>query len=315
MGLFPRPTDAYELGLPVGPKSNVYYVDPANGNDSLSGTSPKKPLRTITAAYAKCTANQHDVVAYIAGSSSISLTDTLTWAKNYTHLVGLAAPTFAENRARIFAHEDNEDKSPLVEFSGTGCIVKDLMIFNGPDDADCLVNVLVSGGRNYFENVHFAGGGHATNAIAGASSLAIEDCGGNTFRHCTIGLDTIAATSTQTALHLDDNVRRTVFEDCRFTLRASADTVKFVDVEDATAIASYVDFVNCLFYNTSTTTTMTEAFTVPASMQADARITLRGCGFVGATDIEGENRGEVLADMSAITAGGTAGLLQATNTT
>ena len=35
----------------------------------------------------------------------------------------------------------------------------------GQDDASTLINVKVSGNRNYFENVHFAGGGPATGIV------------------------------------------------------------------------------------------------------------------------------------------------------
>ena len=316
MGLFPRSTDTHELGLPVGPKSNVYYVDPANGNDSFSGTTPKKPLETLPAAYAKCTANQHDVVAYIAGSSGISLTETLTWAKNYTHLVGLCAPTFVGQRARIFAHADNDDVTPLVNVTATGCIMKDLYIFNGPNDAGCLINVQVTGGRNYFENIHFAGGGHATNAITGGASLKLDGAAECMFRNCTIGLDTIAAATGMAGVIVDSDAKRIAFEDCRFTMYAGHAGAKFVHIADSSAFDRYIDFKDCLFLNDAVNFTMTEAFTVPAGMgSATHRITLRNCGFVGATNIEGNNRGIVYADMVAPTDGAFQGILRVSNTT
>lgn len=312
MGLFPRPTDAYELGLPVGPNSNVYYVDPANGDDDNKGTAPEKPLATLTAAEDLCTANQHDVVAYIASSSSVSLTATLTWDKNFTHLVGLCAPTFAAQRSRIFAHADNDDVTPLLNVTATGCIFKDFYIFNGPDDAGCLANVQVTGGRNYFENVHFAGGGHASNAIDGGSSLALTGAEECLFRGCTIGVDTIEAATGMAGVRVDSDAKRIAFEDCRFTMFAGDVGAKFVEVVDSAGFDRYLDFKDCLFLNDSTTTTMTEAFTVPAGMgSATHRILLRDCQFVGVGDIEDNDRGIVYANMGTITAGGNAGLMQA----
>lgn len=52
MGLFPRQLTEYVslLGIPVGPYSNIYIVDPINGNDSNPGTS-RTPRRTTALAW------------------------------------------------------------------------------------------------------------------------------------------------------------------------------------------------------------------------------------------------------------------------
>src|SRR3990167_6802354 len=77
------------IGLPsVG---NIYYVDPGTGSDTANGgTSRDDALATVTAAYAKLTADQDDVVV-ICGSSSTGRTSeaaVITWAKRRTHIVG-----------------------------------------------------------------------------------------------------------------------------------------------------------------------------------------------------------------------------------
>lgn len=316
MGLFPKPSIGLELGLPTGPKSQVFYVDPANGDDDAQGQSPQKPLASIAEALERCTANQHDVVAYIAGSSGITLDDTLEWDKNYTHLVGLCAPTAVGQRSRIFADADNDDVSPLIEISASGCIFQDLYVFNGVDDAGCLVNVEVSGGRNYFRNVHFAGGGHAANAIDGGASLLLDGAEECLFEDCTIGLDTIAAATGMAGLLVDGDAKRCIFRDCRFTLYAGHAGAKFVEVVDAAGFDRYLLFERCLFLNDAVAHTLTEAITVPANMgSATHRIVLKDCAILGATDVEGNNRGIVYMNSGAITAGGNSALMQVTNTT
>lgn len=312
MGLFPKATDTFDLGLPVGPNSNVYYVDPANGDDDNSGTSPKKPLATLTAAEGKCTANQHDVVALIAGASGITLTEKLTWDKNYTHLVGLCAPSFAGQRSRIFADADNDDVSPLIDITASGCVFRDLYIFNGVDDAGCLLNVQVTGGRNYFRNVHFAGGGHASNAIDGGASLAAygaEEC---TFEDCTFGVDTIDAATGMMAVRVDSDAKRLLFRGCRFTMKAGHTGAGFVEVVDSAGFDRYMIFQDCLFINDSATQTMAGAFIIPADMGSEThRILLHNCAFVGVGDIEDNDRGIVYTTSGTFTAGGNAALAEA----
>lgn len=316
MGLYPKATNPLDLGLPVGPNSNVYYVDPANGDDSNTGLSPLKPLASLTEAEDRCTANQHDVVAYIAGSSGISLTETLTWDKNYTHLVGLCAPTVVGQRSRIFAHADNDDVTPLVNVTATGCVFRDLYVFNGVDDAGCLVNVQVTGGRNYFRNVHFAGGGHATNAVDGGASLALAGAEECLFEDCTIGVDTIAAGDGMMGVIVDSDAKRCVFRKCRFTMYAGHTGAAFVEVMDSAGFDRYLLFEDCLFINDAVGYAMAGAFVIPAGMgSVTHRIILKDCSFLGCTEIEANDRGLVYLNTGAITAGGNAGLMQATNTT
>jgi len=110
-------------------------------------------------------------VYYIAGTSSITLSAALTWSNSYTHLIGICAPTRTAQRARIFQLSTLTGASPLITISGSGCIFSNLYVFQGVNDATSLINVSVTGGRNYFENVHFAGGGHAAQAIDGGAAL------------------------------------------------------------------------------------------------------------------------------------------------
>lgn len=253
MGLFPAPVIPSITGIPLGPDSNVYFVDPVNGNDSAPGTARTNPLKTIEAAYAKCVSGQNDVVALIATTSGATLTGALAWSKSYTHLVGLCAPVRTAQRARIFAPSTMAD-AVFITISGTGCIFKDVYIFNGAAVNTALGNVLVSGGRCYFENVHFAGSGHATNCIDGSYSLGLSGGDGeHLFKNCTFGLTTIAQpTGVRCVAMLGGYTPRVVFEDCTFTLHASnAGAMIVEDDSGGGSIIEYMLFKNCLFFNES----------------------------------------------------------------
>ena len=254
MSLFPKQIEPQLSDLPLGPNSNIYFVDPANGSDSNPGTSRQNPMKTILAAYNKCTSGQNDVVAYIAGTSSENLTAAFTWSKSYTHLIGLCASVRTAQRARIFAPAAGA-QPVLFTISGTGCIFKNLYIFNGSNNVAALGNVLVSGGRCYFENVHFAGGGHATNAIDGAYSLGLSGGDGeHLFKNCTIGLTTIgAATGVRAVALLGGYPPRVVFEDCIFQLNASNAGAMIVEADDGGWGIDYHLYKNCLFLNTGAT--------------------------------------------------------------
>lgn len=297
-------------GIPFGVNAKYYFVDPANGSDSNDGLSLEKAMASIPAAYTKCTANQHDTVFYIAGATSTRLSSALTWSKSYTHLIGITAPTMVGQRARIFQLSTATGLSPLIEFSGTACIIKNIYVFQGVDDATSLINIKVSGQRNYFENCNFIAGGNATCAVDGAVSLSVNDGDENTFVNCVFGCDTIGAGTGVSAINFDTTARRNIFRNCYFTLLAQHSGVTFVEVIDATGIDSFTIFDGCIFVNDQYGTTMSEAFKIPAGMTnaTYAHIWLKDCAGYGFTDWEASNRNNLFMNMGQRTAGGNAGL-------
>lgn len=313
MSLYPKALTEYLaiIGIPKGKYSNVYVVDPANGSDSNTGLSIGNPLASIEAAYAKCVANQHDVVVYIAGSSGNNLAAAMTWSKNYTHLIGLCAQSRVGQRARIFQTSTLTGASPLINVTATGCIFRDLYIFQGVNDATSLVNVQVTGGRNYFKNVHFAGGGHAAQAIDGGASLLINGGSENLFEDCVIGADTIDAATGMAGLVFaaTGGAARNMFKNCLFSLQAGHAAARFVEVLGNSGIDRYQIFENCLFANLSGTA-MTSAFVVAAGFDpANKRLLLKDCALIGATDWESSDRGALYLNSGTITGGGNAGLM------
>jgi hypothetical protein len=298
-------------GLPYSRDAKYYFVDAALGSDDNDGRSPARPLATIIAAEDKCVANRHDTVFYIASGSSIDMSAALTWDKNYTHLIGIAAPTQVAQRARIFQLSTLTGASPLFNVTATGCIFKNFYCFQGVDDATSLINWQVTGGRNYFENVHFAGGGHATMAIDGCKSLRLVGSSGeNTFVRCTLGVDTIAAATGVACLSISGGTPRNIFRECNFTLYSAAAGAMFVEWEALSAVDRYMLFDRCNFFNTGATT-MSEAFSIPASVPTHRRCFLVDCWGYGFTDWEASDRGVLFLSGGTATAGGYSGLFQA----
>lgn len=295
---------------------DVYFLNPShdNASDSNDGKSMDTPFATLSAAEDALTANQNDILYYIAGSTSLSLSATLTWDKNYTHLIGIGAPSGVANRARIFQTSTATGLSPLINITASGCVFKNFYVFQGVDDATSLINVQVTGGRNYFESVHFAGGGHATMAIDGAASLKLDAAEENRFIGCTFGVDTITAATGVTTVLFDSEAHRNKFEDCIFSVYAGAAGVSFVEVADATGFDRYNIFKRCLFTNTASQA-MDTAFEIPSGVGAPRTFYLMDSYLHGADDWDDNDRGVVYLSGGAITTGGNAGILQATAAT
>ena len=291
------PTVGSMLALGGG---NWHFVDPANGNDGNDGKTPNSAFASIVRAHTKATANNHDVVAYISGSSSVTLQTAFTWSKNYTHLIGIAAPSQRAQRSRIFQLSTLTGASPLMTISASGCVFDNFYIFQGVNDATSLINVSVTGGRNYFNRVHFAGGGHATQAIDDGASLKLDGAEECYFRNCTIGVNTIDAATGMVGLLMDTNAHRITFEHCLLDMRAGNSGAAFVEVADATGIDRDIQFDNCSFINNSTGNDMASAFLIPA-MGEPRQILLKDCMFHNVTTLDTNDRGVLFGNMDVVT--------------
>jgi hypothetical protein len=284
MGLFPKHAAEYvmQCGIPIGPQSKIYVVDPqsGHGSDSNTGLSFKSPLATLAAAEDLCVANHNDVVLLVGGPTGNALAEALAWDKAYTHLVGMSAPLAMGQRCRVTGSAAL-DLASLITFSGAGCICKNVQFQNGSDAAAIKAAVIVSGSYCYFENCQF-GLTHAT-AASTSGSYALGVTGSeNTFVNCAIGNDTVlrAGTNVMGELSLTGGAGRNVFKDCRF-LTWSETAGKFLVTEGSTAggTARWNEFENCIFQNfwSDNTSNLDNAFDLVATAGASTyNVILRG---------------------------------------
>ena len=300
----------------LGPVGNVKWLDPANGSDSNSGTAAGSAFKTIEKGLASLTGNQNDVLVYLAGASSSTILTTIDWNLSYTHLVGYCAPTRVAQRARFFqTSASSAGTSPLFTVSGSSCILKDFYIFQGVVSNTSTVDVSVTGQRNYFENVHFAGAGDASQAIAGGASLNLSGASENTFVKCTIGTDTAAAATGLTALSFGNttthtvNATRNYFDNCVFRVWANSTGVTFVNILELTAITGDNIFDKCLFINrqgTGGTSVLASAVTGTGS--ATGTLFFKDCIASRITTWDVAASGNVMGNMNAVTGAALSGV-------
>jgi len=256
MSLYPRNLNEYvaSMGIPRGPKSKAFIYDPVNGSDSNPGTTWQVPLKSLEAAEALCTANQHDCVLALAGATADNPTATIAWDKSYTHLIGVGSelPGLGQ-RSRVVNASATIMHGPVITFSGNGCIVKNIQFGNEHDgSADATGVVLVTGERNYFKNVFFMVPFETT---AASYSLKITDGGENVFENCTIGQHTVVRTAATHGLWMalgagEANPTRNKFIHCEFLSWSSVTTHALVTIETDVSVEAFtVQFENCLFSN------------------------------------------------------------------
>lgn len=275
------------------------FVDATNGNDGNPGTA-QNPVATLTQALTLCgTGGKNDVV-FLTGS--ITITSTLAWNLDKTHLIGLTAPS-ANDRARIVA--GGTVFTPMVNVTGQGCIFANIGTFYGFNSATAQICWLDAGGRNYYSNCQFLGMGHATAAAqTGSRSLKITGEGENVFEHCRVGLDTITRSAANASLEFASGTARNEFRNCVFPFETNASSPLGVIVSAAAGSDRYQLFDRCEFINNiqSTSTTMAGLCTLAASM--GGLFLMKDCTLVGITEFgtDSTSRGQIYVDGASVVA-------------
>jgi hypothetical protein len=289
----------------------TYYLDPLNGVDTNTGLLGA-PVKTLSVGYGLLRDGFNDTLIYIPGSASITLTAGFTWAKNYAHFIGACAPVQVAQRCRIFSASTATGITGLITVSGTGCIFKNIYFFHGANDTTASFAGVVSGQRNFFQNVHFAGIGHASLDVAGAGSLSIPGGAENRFVHCAIGLDTITRSTSTCELQFSLAATRNEFESCLIYSYIGAAGHALAQVSLTTGIDRWQIFNDCLFQADSTNqaTALTSVFKVVTGT-VQGIINLKDCSiaaFGTTAKWDSANTGVVFSNMPTATATAGGGL-------
>ena len=261
---------------------NLFYVDPVNGNNlndgkqavATPGQQGTGPVQTLAAGYALLTSGNNDVLILIgngAASGSARISSTFTWSKNAAHLVGVCSGSWVSQRARIAPPTTATAFANFFIVSGNGCVFSNVQWFQGfATGIAAEICMTVSGQRNVFVNCSIDGMGD-TSASAGAASTTSRNlkitAGENLFRHCSIGIDTIARSVANYSVEFSGNCARNIFEDCIFPADATTATASYLYTAAAAAIDRYTLFKGCAFINAlqSGGTSITGVATLAAS--------------------------------------------------
>lgn len=324
------PNGVSSWGMPVipagmiAPGGAVFWLDPShplasdeNGKGGV-GAKLNAPMATLPGAKDLLRANKHDMIVYKSGNISLSLTEQMDWDNDYSHLIGLCPPTRSSQRARIFQDSTATGLSPLFNLTASGCYIGNILLFQGVPDATSLLNLQVTGGRNYLWNVHAAGAGNATNAVDGCASLMVNGGEENTFHTCKLGLTTIALATGGTVLQFDSRAKENFFIDCILSARVGHVGARLVEVVDGAGVDQINYFRNTLFIANSVNQAISleSAWEIPALTGTTPIVYIdKNCDGRGFDDWDDNDRDLLYLAAGTITAGGNAGIAQLANST
>ena len=311
----------YQMGgVPTSPSllgyggGNEYFLDPLYGSDSNDGKTPGTAVLTWPVAYALLEDGKHDILYLLSRSTGLTVAAQMLWAKSYTHLVGVGAPTQTGQRARIFSPTTGTI-SPLFNITGTGCVFENFYIVQQSVNASALIDVTLAGGRNYFHKAHFTGPNNSTGGVDGGCALNMASgASENTFEKCTFGVDTfdMASGCVNVMWPSSGGINRNRFLECDFTMHAGNAGAAFMEFPAASGVDRYQIARDCLFINTAIQQ-LTTGFVVNSdfgtTVTGDKKFIMKDSWMVGAPQIDITETHYVIGNMPAITSADLGGVL------
>ncbi len=276
----------------IGSQGKTIYMDPTQSS-GFTGRTPGTACKTIHEGYAKLTADQNDTLVYLVGATSATVTDTLEWAKDYTHFFGKGVVLRNQSRARIFNSGNTTGSYNLFKVSAKGCAFSNLRFFQGSAIATAF-GVEVSGDWNSFDYCTFQGMGNATPA-GNATNYSLKLTGADMceFRNCTIGGSSTLRTADNAQLTFASYASQLLFKDCWILSYAQTNTYPIVRFAANNSGANLIEFEDCTFY-------LQQARTAEQAMVGGTDITsgfIKNCKFFNADaaaefiDFSGTNTG------------------------
>lgn len=282
------------MGVTTG---NIYYLDPLNGSNSSTGLYPSQAVKSLAAGYALLREGKNDVLVLIGNgltTATARLSSGFTWAKNAAHLVGVCPPIVVGKRARIAPTAGATAFANFYTVSSSGCYFSNIEWFHGfTAGTTAQICLTVSGGRNLFQDCDIQGMGDTDAASAQNSasrSLLIKNTGENTFRRCTIGLDTVLRTTTNSSVEFlgsgTNALPRNSFIDCVFPIWSSSAnaTIFLATAGGALGIDRWNLVDHCIFVNAiKSTSDVTVTGVAKLGANQDGYLLFKDCVLAGFT--------------------------------
>lgn len=242
-----------DLAFGSGLFGDVYYVDYANGTDSNNaGTTPDKPLKTLTKAHELVTTNNGDTI-FVNGTTGVHVQEPamLTWSKNRVSVVGIgpAGAVDPQPEIQLTSSANSDANAATIKVTGYGNSFTNIYISNSGTDGASVASLWDAGENTIYTNCQFA-------KFSDLNETAVSDVeargDATTWRNCRFGVDWVLQTVNRPTLLIKGTgggarMKRNVFEDCYFECQSTEEDKNFIKVYDNNSIAFTNTWKDCVF--------------------------------------------------------------------
>ena len=227
---------------------NVYFVDYRNG---LEGNSGKKeePLKTLGAAYAKCTSNNNDIIC-IDGDSTVQEDEAIAWSKNRIHVIGLGGGFLTGQRAKVQLSTTGNaaDTSCTLNVTGVGNSFHNLKVMNSGTHASSIACLIDAGEANWYNNCSFMKFTDLDQTTVSDVEMRSDS---TTYTNCELGFDTLVQSVARPTLRIKASgatrCKHLYMKDCTFVCSSSSADKAHILIENNSSLAFNNLIINPIF--------------------------------------------------------------------
>jgi len=305
------------MGIPViggdlpATKGKYFFVDYTDGNDSNSGHTIDKPLKTIAQAYSLARTNKDDVIV-LMGNASHVLTSMLSITKSRVHFIGmdgLGGRAYGQNAKISLGITTAATDIAAVQNSGVRNSFTNIKFISNNTKDESLYCFIESGEYTVLNNCEIY---KSTDLdVTGASELVMN---GDSFQMFGGTIGSLANAQTGTVVRPvitfgklatvgTKQAREVLFEGVRILKSTAHTTGTFVTVTADADLQRSAEFKNCAFINAANSAaTPAVAIATGASLTVGQIICSGGTYEVGCTALATATG--VFSSLPTYTAGG-----------
>lgn len=269
------------------PWSNVWYVDPTDGNDGYDGRGPSTSKSTLAAAVAAMAAG--DIIYLRPGTTDHVLSAALTMSLNDIQVIGTHQNQFQPHCDISMADATQFD--PMITISGRGGYFANFVVEHGSRVASGegyaadLTACTISGRYNFFDNVYFYTPFYPEQDVVDTYKGVQVTGHNNFFKNCKFGSD--GRERDKVNWNLVVAGVGNIFEDCIFQTAIANTTPQFVWINNTAMDMKYALFRRCTFYAHSAgyANAMATAFKTDFVGGNTAAAILEDCNFVNVSKV------------------------------
>jgi len=247
--------------------TNLYYA-----KLHKNGVLGSDIFTDLATAYARTTSDQNDVIVVTPGTYTV--TESLTWDNDNTHLFGLAGPLSRGGMgSSVYFNCATAEVEQLIKVDGHNVRFHNIYLRNAGADALNLTALKCHKGENFYaENCQFVGHAAATQVDTAATSslwLYSDATGkpwGANFVNCRIGSASETVRTAGSVIYASGATALTQkyvkFKNCEIESYSETAACPAVHIAASFAGDRYMLFDDCFFYNFSVNhaNSMTEVF-------------------------------------------------------
>lgn len=240
-------TGSIPMVLGASGSGKIWFVDPTNGSNALSGRVTNQAFATVE--YALTQATSGDTIA-LSTSATHSLAAGLLVTKSRINFIGLDFQGRQVQQGAKIQLGGAIASAYVLKNTGVRNSFANIKFIQASTDSTALTVAQEGGEGTLYANCSFVFG--VANNLGSTSAYEIlAGSDSATYLNCTFGSDTLLTTAARSVFHIDQvngfEFKSNILQNCNFLISSSSATANFIKLDAVGDVLFTNLFKNCTF--------------------------------------------------------------------